>query len=275
MNAFVSLPPDDPDVAMVCLSFDDFAIEVQKADRLSELVNANVFERLYEFKRSSGAMFFVPQVTAAAIEANLKISRKVHDLIANETKRGGLAKLSGVNNELISNAIARTFEIENGIEASSQATARVSEMPSKSAQKHSTRVPKPAGAIRSSRSRRSNLFGVNPWLLMATILSVVVSIGIYVWSEYYTSEPTSNATVRVVDVEQPDLKQYIKTSKVSGDMLYAVVTPQYSEMTPDKRRDVVQQVRQLGETKGYKRVTFFDAQGKTVAYGSVDRTDIH
>jgi hypothetical protein len=78
-----------------------------------------------------------------------------------------------------------------------------------------------------------------------------------------------------VDVEQPDLKQYIKTSKVSGDMLYAVVTPQYSEMTPDKRRDVVQQVRQLGETKGYKRVTFFDAQGKTVAYGSVDRTDIH
>ena len=89
-------------------------------------------------------------------------------------------------------------------------------------------------------------------------------------------EPTkSSVSARVVDIEKPELKQYIKTSKVTGDMLHAVVTPEYSEMAQDKRRDVIQKVRLLGETNGYRRVTFYDAEGKAVAYASADRTDIH
>ena len=121
----------------------------------------------------------------------------------------------------------------------------------------------------------TNLFGVNRWLLLATVLSVVVSVGIYVWSEYSTIEPASTSLVKTVDLQESELVQYIKTAKVSGDILYAVVTPKFLELSQDKRRDIVQQVRQLGDTKGYKRVNFYDLQGKTVAYGSADRIDIH
>jgi hypothetical protein len=274
MNTFKSLPGDDPDVALVCLSFDDFAAEANNASRLSELIVSNFFQRLYEFKLSTGAMMFVPQITAAAIESNLKISRKMFDLLSGEADRGGLGRLSGVDNMLVSNAIARTFEVASSGDPIQHDESDRS--PAKAKAKRSARPPATVKAKASSGSRfGANLFGVNRWLLLATILSVVASVGIYVWSEYSTSEPASTSLVKSVDLQVPELAQYIKTAKVSGDILYAVVTPKFLELGQDKRRDIVQQVRQLGDTKGYKRVNFYDLQGKTVAYGSADRIDIH
>ena len=274
MNAFKSLPVDDPDVALVCLSFDDFAAEVDHAARLSELIGSNFFQRLYEFKLSTGAMMFVPQITAAAIDSNLKISRKMFDLLVGEADRGGLGKFSGVDNLLVSNAIARTFEVVGSGDAVQHDESDRS--PAKARSKRSARPPATVKAqARSGISFGSNMFGVNRWLLLATILSVVGSVGIYFWSEYSTSEPESTTLVKTVDLQVPELAQYIKTAKISGDMLFAVVTPEYLKLTPDKRRDVVQRVRQLGDTKGYKRINFYDQQGKTVAYGSADRIDIH
>jgi len=271
MNAFKSIPTDDPDIALICLSFEDFAAESENALSISSLADAKLFERLNEFKRNSGAMLYVPIVTAAAIESNLRISRKLYDLAGDEAGRGGGDAVSDIDPELISNAIARTFETQRSEENTKRnPTIAISDVPT------SSKPPKPGKAYRAGRSRRSNLFGINPWLLTATILSVVISAGIYVWAQYYTDEPAKASTsARVVDIENPDFKQFIKSSKVTNDMLHAVVTPEYSQLTQDKRRDIIQKVRGLGETKGYRRVTFYNAEGKAIAYASADRTDIH
>lgn len=275
MNAFKALPADDPDVALVCLSFDDFAAEAERALRISDLFDTKFFDRLNELKRSSGAMSFIPQVTAAAIESNLKISFRLADLIADATKRGGLARLGDVDTESVSNAIARTFEIGTVSEPHHRSETRPAEADTVPAAARPVKPPKAAKSNRANASGGLRLTGVNPWLLLGTILSVIISVGIYVWSEYYTDEPTATSSaVRTVDLEKPDLKQYVKTSKVTGETLYVVVTLKFIELSPDKRRDVVQQISQLGESKGYKRVALYDAEGKTIAYGSADRTDI-
>jgi poly-D-alanine transfer protein DltD len=81
-------------------------------------------------------------------------------------------------------------------------------------------------------------------------------------------------SARVVALEKPELNQFIKTAKGNGEVLYVVVTPDYTGAGSDRRREIVQQVRTIGQSKGYRRITFFDAEGKTVAYASADRIDV-
>ena len=276
MNAFKSIPADDPDIALLCLSFDDFSAEAARAVRLSELVKSGIFERLCELKRSSGAMFFVPQVTSAVIECNLKISARLFDLLHEEAERGGLGHLTGIDNERISDAVARTFDLSIAGDVIPLSDRSPNDGQEASTQKISLRPSKQVKAKRQKRSgqTRSNIFGVNKWLLFITVFSVIVSAGLYIWSEYGSEEPVTPSTVQSIDLQSPEIAAYIKTAKVNNDMLHAVITPKYMEISADKRRDLLQQVRELGETKGYKRVTFYDQEGKTIAYASADRIDI-
>lgn len=272
MNAFKSLPADDPDIALVCLSFDDFAAEVDNASRLSDLASAKLFERLYEFKRGTGAMLFIPQVTAALIDTNLKISSKLVDLVELENKRGGQLRVGDIEVDLISKAIGRTFELELESDGEEEIDSSFSSGPIKV----DARTPRAPKTKRSKEKggRKSSLFGVNKWLLLATIVTVVASLGLYIWSEYYSTETVPTSTVRKVDIHNPELAKFVKTAKVSNDMLHAVVNSGFTELSADKKREVVQQMRDLGSENGYKRVTLYDDQGRTLAYAAADRVDI-
>lgn len=273
MNAFSALQSDDPDVALICISFDDFAAEVSKASRISELVNAKLFDRLLEFKKSSGAMLFVPQVSAAAIDSNLTISQKLYDLVHAEAERGGLSRIADIDVDLVSNAIGRTFEVaESGNVAARPSTQ--DEFVSKPFSSRQDCEVKPKRGT-SKRSGRSNLFGVNPWLLLATVLSVVISVGIYVWSEYSDEATTSSVSAKSFEIVDAELVPLVKTAKVSGDTLFMVVTLKFVELSPEKRKEVAQRVLKAAQEKGCKRVTVYDPQGKTIAFASADRTDLY
>jgi hypothetical protein len=136
----------------------------------------------------------------------------------------------------------------------------------------STRAGKPKRA-KAAKGSRSNLFGVNRWLLLTTVLVVIASVGIYLWSEYYAGEDASTVGVKVVDLDKPELKKYIKVSKLSGNMLYAVVTADYEKLDADGQREYLQKVLQTGPVKGYAKVTFLNEQGKQIAYATADRIE--
>jgi len=271
MDGFKSLPADDPEIAMLGLSFDDFGNEAERTANLKTIVSSQLCERFLEHKRSAGALFFIPKITAAAIEANLKISSKIIDLIGFENEKGGAGRISGLNEALMSEAIARTVNIGAVIDSD------VEELPERQNSRQTLKTPR-TERPRNSRSnsqkvRGSSLFGVNKWLLMATILCVIASAGIYVWAEYFTTETAVNNGVKTAQIDNPDLKQFIQTAKISGSMLYAVATPEFEQMKEDQQREFLRKLQNDGVQKGYDRVSLMSAQGKILAYATKDRIE--
>jgi len=111
-------------------------------------------------------------------------------------------------------------------------------------------------------------------LLMASVLTIVASLGIYMWSEYYSpAEEVSATTAKTVDLEKPELKQYVRASRISGSILHAIVTSEYESLNADARREYLQRMLQAGSTKGYNKVSLVNIKGKDVGYASAERIE--
>jgi len=117
------------------------------------------------------------------------------------------------------------------------------------------------------------MFGVNRWLLIATVLAVITSVGIYVWAQYFTADAPPSSAVKLAEIDNPEIKPFIKTAKISSSILSAVVTPGFEEMKQGEQRTMAQKLQLLGAQKGYDRVTIMNGQGKTIAYATKDRVE--
>ena len=274
---------DDPNIALQILSFDDFISEAMGVSKVGEMLANKFFERICEFKKGAGEIFMVPEVSAAVIECNIAVANKIIDLVSAEVERNNgsasiKASYAGLDKPVLSDAVARTLNIDtaapldasvNNERSSKPGEARASFKPK---ERRST-SSKPVR--RATRAPRSTVLGVNRWLLLATILTVVVSIGIYGWSWYSGSneDEVSSSTARTIDLEKPELKQYVKVSRVSGNMLYAIVTPEYEKLDVDGQHDYLQKILQAGSTKGYTKVSLINQKGRSVGYASADRIE--
>ena len=284
-GSFRPVAADDPDIVRLVLGFDKMAAEASKAADLDELISNRLFDRLCELKENAGELFLAPEVSSVAVDCNVRIASKVIDLVSTELKRSEgraiLAKYENLDESNVSNAIGRTFELEFMIAGKSFkefAAARQARTDSKSKsvmfeepKPRSTRswAKKPSG-----KSKKSALFGVNRWLLLATVLTVIVSVGIYLWAEYFAGDAVTSNGVKVVDLEKPELKELIKTSKVSGTILYAVVTPAFEKLSAEQQREFLQKLKQIGVEKGFNKVSLINSQGKTVGYASEARVEL-
>jgi hypothetical protein len=99
----------------------------------------------------------------------------------------------------------------------------------------------------------------------------MASVGIYVWSEYYAGDDVTTSGVKVINLEKPELTKYIRVSKISNSMLYAVVTPEYEKLDPKEQKDYLQKIQDAGKQLGYSTVSFVNGQGKPVGYASAQR----
>jgi hypothetical protein len=271
----------DSDTALLILSLDDLAAEVDGAARLSEVVSNDLFERLTELKSGSGRMIFAPEVAAAAVDTNLRMAAKILSLVNLENERDGLgalkAKYTDVDVTFISDAIGRTVEIIRTDEEDSYEDLSLGVLRERNRVKLGSEAgakPKPARRSKYKNERRSALFGANRWLLLATFLTVVASVGLYVWSEYYATETVTSIGVKAIDVAKPELKQHLKSAKLSGSMLYAIAAPSFDELKDDEKQAFLKDLLNQGTTQGYDRVSLMNSQGKTIGYASKDRIDI-
>jgi len=209
------------------------------------------------------------------------MATRLLNLIADEQERHGSAaamRLASVDLSVISDSLGRTFELgtvdnheqdltADGIEPRTERSKERQEQRSKQRQKRG----KP---VSESKRGSSTIFGVNRWLLLATIMTVIVSLGIYVWAEKFGDEPPPSDSVRSLNIDNPDLKKFIKTSKLSGPMLYAVVTPAFEEMSVEVQRDFLKDLYQYGRQKGYSKVTLVNEQGRNIAFADDGRLEV-
>ena len=280
LDNFKSVPADDPQITVPSSSFDELASEAESTLNFGELIKSGFFNRVVELKESIARAMFVPRIMAATVESNLRISNHLINLLELERERHGsgmASKFADVDFSLVSDAVARTFDSigapadDDSFEDEHEPRA-VAEV-DKIKQDRPIRKPR-SNSARRSTSRPRSIFGVNRWLLLATVVIVTVSIGIYIWADRVEDNPVRNDGVKVVDLEKPELKRFVRTSKISGTMLYAVVTPAFEEMSVDVQRDYLKSLYQFGSQKGYDKVTLINERGRNIAFADAGRFEV-
>jgi len=230
-------------------------------------------------------MMFIPEVAAAAIESNIRTAAKMIELISAESQivSGSAlkAKYASADGSLISESIGRSFALGSATrQAADDANdARVEQRRHAQAVQTKNEMrpqaeEKKAKPNKGKKERRSALFGVNKWLLSATILTALVCGSTYIWAEYYATEGTATSGVKNVKFDQPEFKDFIRVAKVSSSMLHAIVNPNYEQLNEDQKRQFLDRLRKSGEQNGFTRVSLINGEGKNVGYASPERIDI-
>lgn len=91
------MPPDE-----AAARFAEFISELNGLTRLDEMINCRLLDRLRAFKSSLGQTFYLPEITAAAIECNVAVSARFTTLLEQENFHPASEPLREVI-ELISN----------------------------------------------------------------------------------------------------------------------------------------------------------------------------
>jgi hypothetical protein len=280
-DGYSNLPGDDADAMLAVLTFDDFMAEAQAAESFDDLVAVNFFGRLYQFKEMTGRNFFGPTVSAAAINANLTVANKLADLFTAVREAGNAdelrTKFSTLYDESISNAVGRTLTLssllaEPVVEESDEL---VEEEPTEKAQYHEVidvtrdlpKTPK-AGSVKKAKKK------VNRGLIVTTVVVVLLSVGLYVWANYYSDAATVSANVKTVDLTQTEFKDTVKEARISGEIFYGITTPAWDGLTKEAQQESLARLLKFGLDKGYKRVSLINPKGQTVGYAVDGRADV-
>jgi hypothetical protein len=264
------------------LKFEDFMAEADSADSFDELVRNDFFNRLRVFKESTLEQFFVPLVTATAIESNVKIGNRYIELLEIEVKKGGAEKLENkygfLHDQVISDATSKTLQLVELLKTKGEIYKpfKKSEVAEK---KNGTEKIQLSPTVRSvegtPKQKQQTWYSVNKWLLAATILVVVSSIALFVWASQTAAPEKISQNVKVVNLENSFLKEYIKDARINKESFYAIVLPNWDDLKREKKEDVLKKILATGTNKGFKNVYLLNQQGKAVGSASGERVETY
>ena len=288
--ALYSAEDDESKVLLTALSFDDLAIEAENAGTFDQLIESEFFGRLRLFKESISELFYAPNVTAAAIEANVRIGNAYVSLIDREHQKMDAesiqTKYGDLHDSEISNATARTLELVELLRIRPSPLESM-EIAEDEAEIEEIKVPPPASAVKKKKlpksatvslpffdNIRDKALSVNKWLLFSAFLLITLSVGVYVWGNYYVREDATTAGVKTVEIESAVLKEHINTVRISGENFYAMLAPSWDNLPKEKRQEFLQKLFQFASEKGCKQVSLINNAGKPAGYASATRLDV-
>ncbi|MBP6002981.1 MAG: hypothetical protein KA746_06060 [Pyrinomonadaceae bacterium] len=280
---------DESNILLTAMSFEDLASEAESAKNFDELIKSDFFGRLRLFKESIAELFFAPNVTAAAIECNIRIGNIYVDLIDRERRSSDPAtvhqKYGDLDDQTVSEAAGRTLELVEILRERSKPVV-VDESEPETEHIHEEHIEKPSihseepliAAVSSPNMLVARLkaqaFAVNRWFLALSVLLIAASVGIYIWGNYFAEPKISNAGVKTLSFQGTELGDIVKTAKLSGDTLYIVAQPTYDSLAKEKQTELLQKLYQSGNEKGWVNVNLMNSEGKTVGFASPSRFDL-
>lgn len=284
--ALFSVEDPESNIKLAVLSFQDLSLEAEKATEFDELIKSDFFNRLRLFKESIADLFYAPSVTVAAIESNVRVGNVYVELIDRERRRSSAAsvheKYSFVDDATVSDATGRTLDLFDVLRQRPEALQSEPVIEPR-VEEHvpNEEVAKSANGSKDVKVRRKWLpnigldnLGVSKWLLVAGTLLIAVSVGLYIWANFFIVEPPSSAGVTNYDLTSSPFREDLKLAKVSGETFYGVLQPSWETMTKEKQQELVQKIYQTGAGKNWMKVNLMNSQGKTVAFMSATRSDI-
>ncbi len=241
---------DDPDIVTSLLSLDDFVAEADGAATFDELLSSDFFKRVLMFKESIGPNFFESTVTAAAVEANIRIGNRFAELLGSSEHNIDPVrfreKYGFANDKTIADASARSFDLDELLEELKSGRFNSSDlddefaMESGAAKRSTSHVHAAQSfAVEKFAFLRSNLFAVNKWLLVGSIATIAICIAIYVGANYYAAKQPISTDVTVVDLENSQFREYIKGGRISGETFYGISQPMWDALGREKQEEML------------------------------------
>jgi hypothetical protein len=258
----------------VVAGFDDRVKEAESADSFEKLLENSFFDTVHEFKEATGEMFFTPEVVAAAIDCNIRIGNRFVELIRLETEKTDLQsierKYGYEYDQVISDAAGKTLqlvELLKGLPADGESDQTTSSVPV--VEKRTASVKK-----ETSKSGRAELFRVNKWLLAATILVVLASIGMFFWANQPDSGQSATEQAASVEISAPELTEYLRSGRATPGTFYAITLPAWSELPEARKKEVLQKAREFANSKGLATVRLINVRGDLEAYATASRSEV-
>lgn len=277
---------DESGIVIAAMKFEDFMNEAEAAENFEELVNTGFFERLNEFKQGTHENFFAPLVTAAAIESNVRIGNRCVELILKEQQKPDVENFAerydSLFEQTISANVCKTLEIANVLEGRFADSEIVRETPAETPEparhieyEKQDLKKQPVKNTHSQLKTKNPLFKVNKWLLAATVTVLICSVGLYLYVEYFNPPPKLSANVKIVNLDNSSLKEFIQTARLNGDMFYGIVNPNWDGLNKEEKEELLRKVIMIGGEKGFVRVSLMDKQGRNVGYASPEKVEVY
>jgi len=287
--ALYSAEEDESKVLLTALSFDDLAIEAESASSFDQLIESDFFGRLRLFKASINELFYAPNVTAAAIECNIRIGNAYVELVGRE--RGKMdsesiqSKYEDLNDQEVSDAAARTLALVEILRDHPQDIVTPEPEPVREVpvEKETVEVPAAPAESKFSLPRsistataglRSNAFAINKWFLTFAILIAVGTIGLYTWANFFVDEQVSSSGVASLDIGGTTLVEHVKTARISNGTLYALMLPSWDALPKEKRLEFLQKVYQVARENACTQVNLTTKDGKNAGFASATRMEV-
>jgi len=264
---------DDSEILISVMKFEDFVSESENTTGFEEMITNDFFNRLRLFKQNCNENFFAPLVTISAIEANIKIGNRYLELLNKEKENFNAAtieeKYGFLHDQAISDATGKTFELAELLNARNEgvkASAEIVEVSVKEQERSQPLAPK---------APRNKLFAVNKWLLTVTILTIVVCFGLYFWAERENQEIKPSPSVKKINLENSEFKDYIQTARITDETFFGITTDAWENMNGEKKEEMLRKLLSVGVEKSYKKVHLINSNGKSVGFASAEKAEVY
>lgn len=274
-----STEEDDSRIVLAALKLEDFITEAENADSFEELVKNDFFNRLRVFKESTQESFFAPLLAAAVVESNVRIGNCYVELFAKEKENNNTAaleeKYGSLHEQTISEVVCKTLAVkeavvENPVKPVHTVPKKAVPAPSEPAKNED----QPAKAVEKKQKSKNKFFKVNKWLLALTIITLLGTLGLYMWVASISGDEKLPDNVKNVNLENSSLKEFIQTARISEETFYGIVLPSWDGLSREKKEEFLKKLLQIGSEKNFIRVNLLDRKGKTVGYASPEKVEV-
>ena len=288
--ALYSADDDESNEFLTMMSFEDLAVEAEGAVNFDQLIESDFFGRVRLFKEGISELFYAPGVTAAAIDANVRIGNAFVGLIEHERQSRDAqfikTKYGSLQDMAVSDAAARTLDLVDLLRAPmlpAEVIVTVIEPPETELEHRPEPVanakPNAIQVLWQGRSPLVDKFlenarSVNRWFAAISMFMIVVSFGIYIWANFFVKDEISTVGIKTVDVDNSPLKDYAKSARVSGENLFVLMLPAWDALPKEKRQEFLQRAYRLAQEKGCTQVSLIGKDGKATGFASATRLDI-
>ena len=282
-----SADDDDSKMLLTALSFEELANEAENASSFDLLVASDFFGRLGMFKESVSELFFAPNVTAAAIDCNIRVGNAYVALIDNERVKMDVesmySKFGSIDNLTVSDAAARTLEIVDILrkqrvssakdaDAAKAAVAPQAEGPTLT--NDADTAARSSLAIKLSGNRVvSSVLSVNRWLIITMFLLVTSSLGWFAWTNYSEQGEPENLA-KTIELPNSVLRKHLKTARISGPTFNGLLLPSWDSLPKDKKEEYLKIVFDFAKEKGCSEVKLLNSEGHPAASASATKSEV-
>ena len=267
---------DDTDIKNAIKRFSDLATEAEGFEVFDEVIASGFFNKVRDFKEETREMFFAPTVTAAAIICNARIGNKFVDLVQKERLRTSpkltAEKYGNRHDSLVSDATGKTVNLIDVLRSSDIDFDAIEDPVEITAYEPEFTF---GGVAESARSWfKFDLYAVNRWMVVLTVLSIVASIGMYIWSEQKAE--TNNGVVKadVVKIDDAKLNEHIIAARSTTETFYGVMRPSWDALDDKAQQEFLQNAWTFAKNKGFTRVLLLNEKGKTVGYADKEDSKV-